>query len=116
MANQLPLSLWLDGIVGGLAVAAVMAAVVGPVLAVTGGSFAAVVTTLAYPLLDVVLLLIVTAVLALFHWRPPVGSVVPGRPGSPRSRSPTWSTSSTRPTAPTSRAASTTPSGCSRPC
>ncbi len=73
MANQLPLSLWLDGIVGGLAVAAVMAAVAGPVLAVTGGSFAAVVTTLAYPLLDVVLLLIVTAVLALFHWRPPVG-------------------------------------------
>ena len=50
-----------------------MAAVVGPVLAVTGGSSAAVVTTLAYPLLDVLLLLVVTAVLALFHWRPPAG-------------------------------------------
>jgi diguanylate cyclase (GGDEF)-like protein len=73
VATKLPLSLWLDGIVGGLAVAAVMSAVAGPVLAVTGGSFAAVVTTLAYPLLDVVLLLIVTAVLALFHWRPPAG-------------------------------------------
>jgi diguanylate cyclase (GGDEF)-like protein len=73
VATKLPLSLWLDGIVGGLAVAAVMSAVAGPVLAVTGGSSAAVVTTLAYPLLDVVLLLIVTAVLALFHWRPPAG-------------------------------------------
>jgi diguanylate cyclase (GGDEF)-like protein len=73
IAEQLPLSLWLDGIVGGLAVAAVMAAVAGPVLAVTGGSLAAVITTLAYPLLDVLLLLIVTAVLALFHWRPPAG-------------------------------------------
>ncbi len=73
MADRLPLSLWLDGIVGGLAVGSVMAAIVGPVLAVTGGSSAAVITTLAYPLLDVLLLLIVTAVLALFHWRPPTG-------------------------------------------
>ena len=47
--------------------------VAGPVLAVTGGSAAAVVTTPAYPLLDVLLLLMVTAVLALFHWRPPAG-------------------------------------------
>jgi diguanylate cyclase len=73
VANRVPLSLWLDGIVGGLAVAAVTAAVVGPVLAVTGGSTAAVVTTLAYPLLDVLLMLMVTALLALFHWRPPMG-------------------------------------------
>jgi diguanylate cyclase len=73
MSDRLPLSLWLDGIVGGLAVAAVMSAIVGPVLAVTGGNSAAVITTLAYPLLDVLLLLIVTAVLALFHWRPPAG-------------------------------------------
>jgi diguanylate cyclase (GGDEF)-like protein len=73
IAQRLPLSLWLDGIVGGLAVAAVMAAVAGPVLSVTGGSSAAVVTTLAYPLLDALLLLVLTAVLALFHWRPPAG-------------------------------------------
>ena len=73
MADRLPPSVWLDGIVGGLAVGAVMAAILGPVLAVTGGSSAAVITTLAYPLLDVLLLLIVTAVLALFHWRPPAG-------------------------------------------
>ena len=72
-AEKVPLSLWLDGIVGGLAVAAVTAAIVGPVLAVTGGSSAAVLTTLAYPLLDVLLMLMVTALLALFHWRPPLG-------------------------------------------
>ena len=71
--ERVPLSLWLDGIVGGLAVAAVTAAIVGPVLAVTGGSSAAVLTTLAYPLADVLLMLIVTALLALFHWRPPLG-------------------------------------------
>ncbi len=71
--ERVPLSLWLDGIVGGLAVAAVTAAFVGPVLAVTGGSSAAVLTTLAYPLADVMLMLIVTALLALFHWRPPLG-------------------------------------------
>jgi diguanylate cyclase len=73
MAERVPLSLWLDGIVGGLAVAAVTVAFVGPVLQLTGGSAAAVLTTLAYPLLDAVLLLVVTAQMAMFHWRPPVG-------------------------------------------
>ncbi|MGZ4589270.1 MAG: putative bifunctional diguanylate cyclase/phosphodiesterase [Actinomycetes bacterium] len=72
IAEDVPLSLWLDGVVGGLAVAGVAAAFFGPILAVTGGSKAAVVTTLAYPLLDVLLLLVVTAVVALFSWRPPV--------------------------------------------
>jgi diguanylate cyclase len=73
IADDVPLSLWLDGVVGGLAVAALAAAFFGPILAVTGGSAAAVVTTLAYPLLDILLLLMTTAVLALFHWRPPRG-------------------------------------------
>jgi diguanylate cyclase (GGDEF)-like protein len=73
LAGRVPLGLWLDGIVGGLAVGAVTATVVGPVLAITGGSPAAVFTTLAYPLLDVLLMLMVTALLALFHWRPPTG-------------------------------------------
>jgi diguanylate cyclase (GGDEF)-like protein len=74
MSDRLPLSLWLDGIVGGLAVGAVAAALFGPIMVITGGSNAAtVVTTLAYPLLDVLLLLVTTAVLALFHWRPPFG-------------------------------------------
>ena len=72
IAEDVPLSLWLDGVVGGLAVAGVAAAFFGPILAITGGSKAAVVTTLAYPLLDVLLLLVVTALVALFNWRPPV--------------------------------------------
>jgi diguanylate cyclase (GGDEF)-like protein len=71
IAEDVPLSLWLDGVVGGLAVAGVAAAFFGPILAVTGGSKPAVVTTLAYPLLDVLLLLVVTALVALFSWRPP---------------------------------------------
>ena len=71
IAEDVPLSLWLDGVVGGLAVAGVAAAFFGPIFAVTGGSKTAVATTLAYPLLDVLLLLVVTAVVALFNWHPP---------------------------------------------
>jgi diguanylate cyclase (GGDEF)-like protein len=73
IADDVPLSLWLDGLVGGLAVAAVAAAMFSPILAVTGGNTAAIITTLAYPLLDLLLLMVTTAVLALFHWRPPRG-------------------------------------------
>ncbi|WP_432562181.1 putative bifunctional diguanylate cyclase/phosphodiesterase [Kineococcus sp. SYSU DK003] len=66
-------SLWLDGVVGGLAVGAVAAAaVIGPIVS-TSGSWAAVATTSAYPALDLVLLLVLAAVLALFGWRPPKG-------------------------------------------
>jgi diguanylate cyclase (GGDEF)-like protein len=72
IAEGVPVSLWLDGVVAGLAVAGVAAAFIGPVLAITGGSTAEVVTTLAYPLLDVLLLLVVTAMVALFQWRPPM--------------------------------------------
>ena len=72
--DRLPLSLWLDGLVGGLAVTAVAAAaVVGTILKDNSGSVASVVTKTAYPLLDLLLLLVVIAVLSLFHWRPPVG-------------------------------------------
>src|SRR4051794_7950859 len=47
--ERLPVSMWLDGVVGGLAVASgAAAAFVGPVLAVTQGSVAAVITTTAY--------------------------------------------------------------------
>lgn len=67
-------SLWLDGLVGGLAVTAgAAAALLGPVLSASEGSTAAIVTTTAYPLLDLVLLLLVVATLSLYHWRPPVG-------------------------------------------
>ncbi|MFL6139850.1 MAG: putative bifunctional diguanylate cyclase/phosphodiesterase [Frankiaceae bacterium] len=72
--ERLPLSMWLDGLVGGLAVTAIAAAaVVGPLVDGTSGSFAAVATTTAYPLLDLLLLLLVVATLSLFHWRPPIG-------------------------------------------
>ena len=64
-------SVWLDGIVGGLAVAALGAALVlGPTLESTGGSFAAVATTLAYPLADLLLIAIVVGAFALTGWRP----------------------------------------------
>ena len=66
-------SLWLDGLVGGCAVSAVVAAaLVGSILS-TDGSWAAVATTTAYPLLDLVLLLVLTATLSVYRWRPPLG-------------------------------------------
>ena len=72
--KRFSLSLWLDGIVGGLAAAAgAAAAILGPALSNTVGSTAAVITTTAYPLLDLVLLLTLVATLSLYHWRPPVG-------------------------------------------
>jgi diguanylate cyclase len=72
--RQFSLSLWLDGIVGGLAASAVAAAaILGPVLSANTGSAAAIVTTTAYPLLDLLLLLMLVATLSLYHWRPPVG-------------------------------------------
>jgi diguanylate cyclase (GGDEF)-like protein len=72
--KRFSLSLWLDGIVGGLAAAAgAAAAILGPVLSTTTGSTAAVITTTAYPLLDIVLLLTLVATLSLYHWRPPAG-------------------------------------------
>jgi diguanylate cyclase (GGDEF)-like protein len=69
--QRLPLSLWLDGIVGGITVAALGAAlVVAPILAAVGGSVSAVVVNAAYPLADLLLLSIVIAVFALAGWRP----------------------------------------------
>jgi diguanylate cyclase (GGDEF)-like protein len=63
--------MWLDGLVGGLAVAALASALVlGPILETTGGSPAAVVTTLAYPLGDLLLIVIVVGAFALTGWRP----------------------------------------------
>ena len=49
-ARVLPAAVWLDGLVGGLAVAALASALVmGPILAATGGSVATVATNLSYP-------------------------------------------------------------------
>ena len=63
--------MWLDGAIGGLAVAAVGAALVlEPVIHATHGTFAAVATNLAYPLCDLLLVAFVIGVLALTGWRP----------------------------------------------
>jgi len=64
-------TLWLDGVTAALAAAAVGAAVlVELVLESTGGSVATVVTNLAYPLGDLLLLSAVFGVFSLTGWRP----------------------------------------------
>ena len=73
IAERLPISVWLDGIVGGLAVAALAGALVGPVMSTDASGTMSVVVTAAYPILDILLLLVATAVLAMFNWRPPAG-------------------------------------------
>ncbi len=68
--RRAPARIWLDGIVAGLGIAAIGAAiVVRPVLASTTGSTAAVVTEMAYPLCDLLLAALVVGVLALRGWR-----------------------------------------------
>jgi diguanylate cyclase (GGDEF)-like protein len=66
------LSLWLDGAIAGLAVAALAAAaVLPPVLAsVEGANALATTVTLAYPLGDLLLLGVVAVAFALTGWRP----------------------------------------------
>jgi diguanylate cyclase (GGDEF)-like protein len=64
-------SLWLDGAIGGLAVAGIGAALVlEPVIHTTHGSLASVATNLAYPLCDLLLTAFVIGVFALTGWRP----------------------------------------------
>src|SRR5712691_3717653 len=70
-AGKLRSSLWLDGLIGGLAVAALGTAVVfQAVLDAIGGSPAAVATNLAYPLADLTLIALVIWALAVTGWRP----------------------------------------------
>jgi two-component system cell cycle response regulator len=65
------LSLWVDGVVAALAVAALGATIlVQPILEITGGTTATVMTDLAYPLGDVLLLALVVAAFAMTGWRP----------------------------------------------
>ena len=62
---------WLDGVIGGLGIASVGAAVaLGTIIDATGGDTLAVATNLAYPLSDMVLLSLVVGVLAVTGWRP----------------------------------------------
>jgi diguanylate cyclase (GGDEF)-like protein len=63
--------LWLDGVIAGLAVSAFGAALVfQPVFETTTGETAAVITNLAYPLGDILLLALVAAVFGMGGWRP----------------------------------------------
>jgi len=69
--RSLAAAVWLDGLIAGLAAAAVAAALVlQRVLDVTGGSFRVVATNLSYPVADLVLLALVVGVYPLFGWRP----------------------------------------------
>jgi two-component system cell cycle response regulator len=64
-------SLWLDGLVGALTVAALASQFVLPtILGGTGGSLSSVVGDLIYPLGDLLLIGFVVAVLAITGWRP----------------------------------------------
>jgi diguanylate cyclase (GGDEF)-like protein len=64
-------SLWLDGLIGGLAVASVGAALVfGAVLSSTGGNATQIAINLAYPLGDMLLVAFVVSMFALTGWRP----------------------------------------------
>jgi two-component system, cell cycle response regulator len=69
--RQFYASLWLDGLVGALAVAALAGEfVLPPIVAGTGGSVGSVVGDLIYPLGDLLLLSFVVGVLAVTGWRP----------------------------------------------
>lgn len=62
----LPLSMWLEGVVGALAIASVCATVVfDPLVGVTHGSLGTLATNLAYPAADLLLAIIVAAGFAL---------------------------------------------------
>jgi diguanylate cyclase (GGDEF)-like protein len=68
--RRVPARMWLDGIIAGLGIAAIGAAiVVRPVLASVSGDTAAVITEMAYPLCDLLLAALVVGVLALRGWR-----------------------------------------------
>ena len=64
-------SLWLDGLAGGIGAAALVgAAVLRPVLDMTGGELPVVLTNLAYPIGDLALLTVLMLVFNLHGWRP----------------------------------------------
>ncbi len=64
-------SLWLDGLIAALAVAALGTAVLfQAVLDATEGTSAAVATNLAYPLADILMVALILGVFALTGWRP----------------------------------------------
>jgi two-component system, cell cycle response regulator len=70
--GSFPFSRWLDGLIAGLAVAALTAALaLGPIAAAsTDGSSLEVATNLAYPIADLTLLTLVASAAAFTGWRP----------------------------------------------
>jgi diguanylate cyclase (GGDEF)-like protein len=69
--RNLSATVWLDGAIGGLTLAALAAAIVlEPVVGSTHGTLSAFVTNLAYPLGDLVLTVFVLGVCVLTGWRP----------------------------------------------
>src|SRR4051812_22357275 len=69
--DQFRQSMWLDGLVAGLAVAAIgEILVLRPIIETTGGKFIEVATDVAYPAGDLVMLALVAGVFALTGWRP----------------------------------------------
>jgi two-component system cell cycle response regulator len=72
-------SLWLDGVIGALAVSAVGAALLYPAFqGATHADVAAVAVNLAYPLADILLLAFAVGAFALTGWRPSPGMVLFG--------------------------------------
>jgi diguanylate cyclase len=68
--RKVPARIWLDGIIAGLGIAAIGAAIVlRPVLASVSGNTAAVITEMAYPICDLLLGALIVGVLALRGWR-----------------------------------------------
>ncbi|HVR04571.1 MAG TPA: HD domain-containing phosphohydrolase [Solirubrobacteraceae bacterium] len=69
--RELRIGMWLDGLIGGLAAAAVGAAMIlPPVLTDAHGSTASVAVTLAYPIGDLLLLVFTIGALGMTGWRP----------------------------------------------
>jgi two-component system cell cycle response regulator len=69
--HELRASVWLDGLIGGLAAATLAAAVVlPPIVEHTHGSVASVAITLAYPIGDLLLLIFTIGALGITGWRP----------------------------------------------
>jgi two-component system cell cycle response regulator len=69
--RELRISMWLDGLIGGLAAAAVAAAVVlPPILENARGNATSVAVTLAYPIGDLLLLIFAIGALGMTGWRP----------------------------------------------
>ncbi len=71
IAGQRRASLWIDGLIAALTVAALCEVLVfQPVIQTSGGTALEVATDLAYPLCDLLLLSLVVGVIAMTGWRP----------------------------------------------